>query len=53
MFIINYYKFILFLDEFNSIESTIDLPNIWENILDLHKRLITTILKERNYWSES
>ncbi len=39
----------IFLDD-----PTIDLPdNIWEDMMNLHNRLLTAIPKiRRNYWSE-
>ncbi len=42
------------LDEFDVSDPTIDLPHsIWIDMVDIHKRLLTAIPKNRrDYWKE-
>ncbi len=44
----------ILLDEFDVSDPTIELPNnIWEVMVNLHKKLLTAIPKiKRSYWTE-
>jgi len=48
-YLFNFLKVLIFLDELN-----IELPNnIWEDMVELHKKLLTAIPKNRrSYWTE-